>query len=389
MADEVRSEPDNKLLNVDTSQYIDYLVDRYKVTPLELHWDQMTVSQIERQIPAEQHSFLYNVMPGRSYPRQVIVYRIPYSGSRTLLGLKPSQWLMSGDHITVDTNSISFEVIIFSQDAEAIKRVANHITENLKRQVGNSSVDVAEFNNSLPGDASNLVNSRKTELLKRLDVLHNLGVPVEKADHVPETFAVDAPRKTVIVKPQAPDTTFSPEPVLDDSSYEEILKVIHHVGVEMERHPSIYEGKDEESLRDFLLMVLSPNFHSTSGETFNKSGKTDILIRHENSNAFVAECAIWAGEKKYQEKLSQALGYLTWRDSKAAVVLFVRNKNLQPVFDVIERSTPEHPCWTHTDHATGEGSSRYRFHLPDDETRGLKLAVLAFHIPPVAAHAPN
>ena len=142
--------------------------------------------------------------------------------------------------------------------------------------------------------------------------------------------------------------------------------------------------KDEEALRDFLLMALSPNFDSASGETFNKKGKTDILIRHKNTNVFVAECSIWAGEKKYRDKLNQALSYLTWRDSKAAVVLFNRNKNLQPVLDTIQKATPEHSCWTHTDAPVGEADYRYRMHLPDDDTRGLQMAVMCFHIPPVA-----
>ena len=58
----------------------------------------------------------------------------------------------------------------------------------------------------------------------------------------------------------------------------------------MERHPSIYAEKDEPTLRDHFIMVLSPHFDSVTGETFNRGGDTDILVRHESANVFVAEC---------------------------------------------------------------------------------------------------
>ena len=92
-------------------QYVDYLVDRHRQEPLEIHWDQMTVTDIERLIQAEANSFTFNVTPGQSYPRQVIVYRFPYSGSRTLLGLRPSQWLAWSQDVVDDGASVTFEVI--------------------------------------------------------------------------------------------------------------------------------------------------------------------------------------------------------------------------------------------------------------------------------------
>lgn len=89
----------------------------------------------------------------------------------------------------------------------------------------------------------------------------------------------------------------------------------------MERHPSTYAGKDEETLRDHFLMILDTHFESVTGETFNRNGKTDILIRHEKSNVFVGECKFWRSEKSLIKTIDQLLDYLTWRDSKAAVEL--------------------------------------------------------------------
>lgn len=89
---------------------------------------------------------------------------------------------------------------------------------------------------------------------------------------------------------------------------------------------SVYKDKGGEDLKDHVLLTLDPNFEfgSASGETFNKSGKTDIQLRYDSSVVFIAECKFWIGEKNYLATIDQLLGYLTLRDTKAPVVIFVR-----------------------------------------------------------------
>src|SRR5574341_78621 len=137
----------------------------------------------------------------------------------------------------------------------------------------------------------------------------------------------------------------------------------------------------EKSLRDYFIMVLSPNFEGVTGETFNRAGKTDILVRHEKANAFVAECKFWGGIKLFFQTIDQALGYLTWRDSKAAIICFVQNKELQPVLDQIGSETSKHPCFVKDHGKKLESSFQFEFHLKGDNTRNVRLAVLCFHFP--------
>ena len=227
-----------------------------------------------------------------------------------------------------------------------------------------------------------MIQRRKAEVLKRNSLLGSLGVPLRKASDVPLTFAVPPPKKKVIVaKPSASTAPFVPEPTLDEGTYTEILKIIYDTGVEIERHPSIYEGKDEETLRDHLLMVLSPHFDSVTGETFNKTGKTDILIRHDGRNLFVAECGIWRGAKQFLGKIDQLLSYLTWRDSKTALICFVQNKEFGSVLETITAETPKHPAFVKSQGRACEGWVNYEFSLKDDPSRKVRLAVLCFHFP--------
>ncbi len=66
----------------------------------------------------------------------------------------------------------------------------------------------------------------------------------------------------------------------------------------MEEYPNIYRNKNEETIRDYILLILSLNFKvSVMAEAFNRNGKTDILLKYNNENIFIAECKIWHGKK--------------------------------------------------------------------------------------------
>ncbi|MGA9349778.1 MAG: hypothetical protein WBW48_13370 [Anaerolineae bacterium] len=128
-----------------------------------------------------------------------------------------------------------------------------------------------------------------------------------------------------------------------------------------------------------MTAILANHLGLTSGRKL--ADKVDILIRHEKTNVFVAECKFWDGIKSVFKAIDQVLGYLTWRDSKAAVVCFIRNKELDPVLKQIETETANHPCFVKYHGKKAESWFSFEFHLKDDETRGVQLAVLCFHFP--------
>lgn len=253
----------------------------------------------------------------------------------------------------------------------------------IREQSGHLASNVQTFNNSLRGDSERLFRTRKQELLKRTDTLANLGVPIRKATNVPSTFAVPAARKQIMAKPEMTGTPAKvPDPTLDENIYQDILKVIHDTGKVFERLPRTYADKDEESLRDHLILQLEPQFaYSTTGETFNKSGKTDILIRHEKNNIFVAECKFWGGAKKHFETIDQVLSYLTGRDSKTAIVYFMDTQEMAAPLKAIDESTSQHACFVKLNGKKLESWFDYAFHLPQDKGVAIRLSILCFHLP--------
>ncbi|MDT5024175.1 MAG: hypothetical protein QOE61_601, partial [Micromonosporaceae bacterium] len=51
----------------------------------------------------------------------------------------------------------------------------------------------------------------------------------------------------------------------------------------------------------------------------------------EDPNIFIGECKVWTGIGALDEALEQIFKYLVWRDTKAAILLFIRNMDVTAV----------------------------------------------------------
>lgn len=382
MRKEVDTEDRDKLLNTDEAAYIAYLVGRWRIEPLVLDIEHPRVSDYQKLIPAHQFPRGFDARSGRSYPVQVIVYHVPYSGNEILFQCAPSGGRIFGmHHATPQNGFLTFEIVNWRNDLQAIKREANAILTNIGINWNQLRNEVVAFNEELERQAQQTVRAKRTWYQNQKNQLASLGAPILLPSDTSTVSTVPIILKKVVVKPAAPSSLPATEWVIDNAIYEQILQIIHDTGVAMERHPGVYAGKDEEGLRDHFVTVLSTHFHNVTGETFNKTGKTDIMIRHEGMNAFVAECKFWNGIRVFYAAIDQILDYLTWRDSKAAVICFVQNKELKPVLQQIEFETAKHSCFMKHHGNRDNGWYNFEFHLKDDPTRAVRLAVLCFHFP--------
>ena len=122
-----------------------------------------------------------------------------------------------------------------------------------------------------------------------------------------------------------------------------------------------------------------------TGETFNYQGKTDILVRSEGRNIFIAECKFWSGPKMLTDTIDQLLSYTSWRDTKTAVIVFNRNKDFSKVLAAIPGTTKAHANFKRELPGSTETVFRYCFAHRDDKNRELLLTVLAFDVPQATA----
>src|SRR5688500_9560249 len=87
---EIQSEPQDRLLNVNEADYVNYLVQKYRLEPLTFAFDAMRASSTEKLVPAEHHPRLFQVRAGQSYRRPVIRLHVPFTGEPELLRHEPS-----------------------------------------------------------------------------------------------------------------------------------------------------------------------------------------------------------------------------------------------------------------------------------------------------------
>jgi hypothetical protein len=91
-------------------------------------------------------------------------------------------------------------------------------------------------------------------------------------------------------------------------------------------------------IRDLLLFILNSNYQgAATGETFMGYGKTDILLRWRDRDAFIGECKYWGGSAKFTLAIEQLLGrYTIWRDTRVALILFIRN--ISSISEIIDKA---------------------------------------------------
>jgi hypothetical protein len=232
-------------------------------------------------------------------------------------------------------------------------------------------------------EAVNSVHERRARLLRERETEAALGYPVRRRTDA-SSFAVPVKRKSLRTRP-APTAhgPYQPEPVLDANDYEDVIRVLLSSRNALERSPSMTRTLNEETIRDLLLVNLNASFEGRAGaEMFNGAGKTDILVRDGDRNVFIGECKIWRGPAVTTAAIDQLLSYLVWRDSKAALLIFIRSGNPTAIATKAVEAVKDHPAHKRTIHE-GEAGDRSDFILASltDRARDIQLALLPFVLP--------
>jgi len=374
LSDKIRNEIEDKgkeyVLSVDEEEFKKYLIDKYSIEPLHIDFEN---EQINKPTITKESVQPYYSRGGQTADVYCFIISYPFTGSSIVFSIKPSTFVLISEEININeqTKLVSFSFKLFNQDPNQFQ-----IEKNRKWRD-------AFANNRLGGIVDTHLRSIKTKFERENNFFAAINVKVNK--DTSSVFAVPAVKKKSIPQPTvAKNKEFSSEPMLAKTVYDEILQVIYDSGKNMEKKPALYQGKDENGLRDQFLFVLETRYEGTTatGETFNRGGKTDIILKYakDGSNLFVAECKFWKGESEFLKAISQLFdGYLTWRDSKAALIMFVTNKEFTNVLQKITTEIKNHPYYIRENGKNGESTFSYIFRLPQDENKSVFFEVMAFH----------
>ncbi|HEW79890.1 MAG TPA: hypothetical protein ENH34_08015 [Phycisphaerales bacterium] len=309
-----------------------------------------------------------------------------FSGDPMLWRIQPSTFSLSGyPEISIKDDRITFS-ITFADDSADPTRLKQQIESNVKSLSGavqNLKRDVENHNRTAPNQIKAALERKKEKAQTATNALAGLGIPFKRRDK-PPTFTVPTTRRATPAQrpPKVPTEKYEPEPVLDMAEYEHILEVIKSMGLVIERSPSSFATLDEEAIRTHFLLQLNGHYEgSATGETFNAVGKTDILIRVENKNIFIAECKFWRGPKGFSEAVDQLLSYLSWRDSKCALLIFNKNKDSTAVRNRMHEIMENREEYRRTLFHNKDGDSRYIFVKTDDPGKEIIITTQLFDIP--------
>jgi hypothetical protein len=183
----------------------------------------------------------------------------------------------------------------------------------------------------------------------------------------------------IIQKKKLPTSDFP------DEVYKDVLKTLSDYGKDIEQKPKVYTGQDEEGLRDHFLTNLTGRYEKTTatGETFNKEGKTDILLKDDKgNNLFIAECKWWKGAGVFHSTINQLFdNYITWRDTKVAIIFFVDNKDFSNVLGQIEDEAKKHQYYVQYLGVKDKSNFSFVFRQKDDVKNKVQVEIMFFHFP--------
>lgn len=380
LTDAIEKKGKDYILRVDEDEFKEYIYRIYYIEPV-------TVDLINESIdePIVKSETVTEQIFGGRY--QVDVYyisvNIPFQGNPIVFKLRPTTYYLKSEDVYIGSSSVSFEISLRERKPEEFNRKKEEMKRNAFNNLTNANNDIILYNNKLKNVIKTIFGNYKNKCLSENDFFSAIKANINKDTE--SVFTIPTIKRKIIPQPLiSSNKEFSSEPMMSVEMYLDVLKVIYDSGKNMEKKPALYIGKDEEGLRDQFLFVLETRYEgiTATGETFNRSGKTDILLKYakDGSNLFVGECKIWHGSTEFMKAISQLFDkYLTWRDSKVALLFFVTNNDFSNVLKIVKSDISKHPYYLKDNGTKGESSFSYIFHLPQDKDKKVSLEILLFH----------
>ena len=385
--EQLKALDENKILSTPTDDLVSSVYSKFRVEIPQLHDANAWIDEREIKREIRDRGYGYDVHEDRFGGERTIVTRVvdfhvPFLGDAGVFNLQPSQRSLPGPEAEIKSQELIITLVTDGKTAEQIRHEFGGRAQDIKTHLQRLKLDLQGLQTQIEGPARQYVEQRKAQLLQSKSLVASLGFPMKRRSEAPTTYRAPEVRRKII--PARPQTVapFKPEPVLDEAEYQHILGVMDNMTKVMERSPHAFYDMGEEDIRQHFLVQLNGQYEGqATGETFNFQGKTDILIRSEGKNVFIAECKFWRGEKLFLETVDQLLSYLSWRDSKTAVMIFNRNKGLSSVIETMKSAMEKHPHKKSGPQIANETRLRYKLGNPSDHAREIITTIVVYDIP--------
>lgn len=373
---EVEGLAEGQLLGTPLDDLLDYFSKKLQVEMVAVDREAITVQE-HGDVAVSKSDF------GRAYVGHDhgVAFCVPFTGNPELFRYQGSTLTSMYPRAEVGASDLTIRIVSEQADASAIRQKLDRELHLIQQWLGGVAPMVSDYNKQVMNEARKHLEARKSRVLERDKLVASIGFPVRP--HGQQAVHVPLSRKRIVPSlPQPQPGGFRPEPAISDDAYEAILRTMHQMTLVMERNPASFAAADEETIRTHFLVSLNGQYEgAATGETFNGNGKTDILIRVENKNVFIAECKFWKGPDSLAKALDQLMGYMSWRDTKCAVVVLVRDTEMTTVLSKVPEVVRQHSLFKREKPITEATWFRAVLRHREDQSREVLVTVMVFSVP--------
>lgn len=368
---EVESTPDENVIGLDESEWVEYLVQKYGMELI-----QMDETRQERMVEVvSKHGPAVRVeVPVVPSDTLEVIGREGLAGSPIWLTDYKAEFSVHSQAGTISQ--------VATQDTAGIQRARSRIHEYIRSL--NTAID--HENRSFPQEVRQVVADKRGRVQKKQRHLDDLekavGLPLVRQADISRIVPTAVKVREVIAPVVPPTPKRQERPVLESDKFRAILEVVDNQCRQFERTPGAFQALPEESLRDVILSSLNAVFQGAAvGEAFQGLGRADIHLRISQGEVFITEIKFWAGPASLGEVTGQLLERLTWREAYGVAIILSKNADFGHVLPSVAETIPTLPRFQkNTFRKVAENHFVSRFTLPSDESKQVEVHFCLYNL---------
>jgi hypothetical protein len=148
------------------------LVEKFKVEPLLIDWEAMTLSHHDAQIEAGAYGWRSGKIPGTRY-----TYHMPFKGDEGLFECRPTTWTSVFPYAVVSSHELQVSTTVPASGESDPKAELNSEVGKIKQYVGWVNKDVEAFGPRLLRVATTSAQARHEKVVHDKEVADSFGLP--------------------------------------------------------------------------------------------------------------------------------------------------------------------------------------------------------------------
>jgi hypothetical protein len=314
-------------------------------------------------------------------------FTLPFDGDPGLFRFQPNLYGPAYPQAAIDGGAgvLTFEADFPTSTPPDFHSVSAQLVSRITTFLNVANAEAKTHRATLERELAGRIAAERNRVIEARAALRELSIPVRERADAPKTYAMPGIRRRpapVLPSPTGSGQPAALEPALVADFYEHVIDVMRSTGKAMERLHGTFASGSEPQKRDVLLVMLNSHYQgAAAGEVFNGVGKADIVLRFADHNVLVAECKIWSGIKSFRDALAQLEGYLTLRDTQAALIFFVRGLNAVKPVQEADSCLAGLAGASKLPYLGEDTEFRYRLTSTRTAERAIVLHTLFFHVP--------